>query len=63
MVVKLVVPTLYSILYPVIAVIFALRTGSSQVRITDFGERDNALRFFGEFGTRVEFDVESVANA
>ena len=47
-VVKLAVPTLNSILYPVIAVIFVVRIGSSQIRITDLREIGNALRFFGE---------------
>lgn len=59
-VVKLVVPTLYSILYPVIAVILLVRIGSSQIRITDDEEIGKVLRFFGTLGGR---DVEFNANA
>ena len=59
-VVKLAVPTLNSILYPVIAVIFVVRMGSSQIRTTDLREIGNALRFFGELGAR---EVEFNANA
>lgn len=57
---KLAEPTLYSILYPVTAVMFWLRTGSSQVRITDLGEIDDVLRFCGELGAiNVEFDANA----
>ena len=59
-VVKLAVPSLNSILYPVIAVIFVVRIGSSQIRITDVGEIGEVLRFFGELGA---IDVEFDANA
>ena len=58
-VVKPVESTLYSILYPIIDVMFVLRTGSSQIRITDEGEIGEVLRFFGEGGTDVEFDANA----
>lgn len=58
-VVKLVESTLYSILYPVIDVMFVLRTGSSQIRITEEGEIGKVLRFFGEGVRDVEFDANA----
>ena len=51
---------MYSILYPVTAVMLLLRIGSSQIRITDVGEIGEVLRFFGELGVK---DVEFDANA
>ena len=59
-VVKPVESALYSILYPIIDVMFVLRTGSSQIRITDDVEIGKVLRFFGELGgTDVEFDANA----
>ena len=58
-VVKPVESTLYSILYPVIDVMFVLRTGSSQIRITEDGEIGEVLRFFGEGVRDVEIDVNA----
>ena len=53
---------MYSILYPVTDVMFLLRIGSSQIRITDVGEIGEVLRFFGELGVKdVEFDANAAS--